>query len=174
MLLAAIVAGGWFGRVRAVEAVGFARDRISHEIVLPEAFAASSASRGHAAKTVGDGAPNQYWSPRPTGTAAGEFVTLDLEEPIRLAYITLYNGPTSEPGKAYHATARVHKVELTMTRPDGGTETQRIRLVDVAGAQNFHVGVDDVVSVRLTIRAAYGAGPNHRVALGEVELFKRP
>jgi ribosomal protein L40E len=172
-VVAALLAVGWFARPYVGLVADLARDRMSNEIVRPSGFAASSAARGHPAKAVGDGAPNQYWSPATTGAATGQFVTLTLPSPIRLAYVNIYNGPTSQKGKAYQATARVGTLKLTMTRVDGGVETQTIPLRDTPGEQHFHVGASDVVSVRLTVMTAYGAGPDQRIALGEVELFKR-
>jgi hypothetical protein len=179
VLLLVIVGGGWFGRARVADAVDWARDRTSQEPVHATTFAASSQARGHPAAAVGDGAPNRYWSPARAGTAKGESVTLRLENPVRLAYVKIFNGPSSEPGKAFLATARLSTVQLTMAKAGGGGETQTITLKDSPGGQDFHVGVNDVVSVRLTVLGAYGAkGADGakgapRVALGEVELFRR-
>jgi hypothetical protein len=173
LLLLVLAAGGWVGRGRVQDGVDLVRDRIAVDHVNATAFTASSAARGHPAEAVGDAAPNRYWSPRRTGAATGEFVTLRLEAPVRLAYVKIFNGPSSEPGEAFLATARLRTVQLTMTQADGGAETRRIDLKDAAGGQDVHVGVDDVVSLRVTVVRAYGADRSHRVALGEVELFRR-
>jgi hypothetical protein len=173
VLLVVIVVGGWFGRARVAGVVDLARDRLSQEIVHATRFAASSEARGHPAEAVNDGAPNSYWSPRSTGTARGESVTLGLAAPVRLAYVNIFNGPSSEKGKSFLATPRVSVVRLSMTRSNRQVVQRTIELRDAPGGQEFHLGVDDVRSVKVTVLGAHGAKSDKRVALGEVELFKR-
>ena len=172
-ILTALLAVAWFARPYVAGTVNLVRDRISNEIVRPSGLTASGSAEGHPATAVADGAPNQYWSPAVSGGAKGQYVTLRMAGPVRLAYIKVYNGPSSQPGKDYQATARVDTLELTMTQRGGAVQTRSITLKDAPGEQNFHVGVSDVVSVRLTIASAFGARADRRVALGEVELFKR-
>ena len=173
VLLLVIVGGGWFGRGRVLGMVDLARDRFSHENVYATKFTASSEARGHPAKAANDGAPNVYWSPRPTKSAVGESVTLGLKTPVRLAYINIFNGPTSEGGKPFTAVPRATAVRVSMTQSDGKVVERILRLKDVAGAQPFHIGVDEVKSVKVTVLGTSAARSDKRVALGEVELVKR-
>lgn len=173
VLLLVIVGGGWLARERVLEVVDLARDRFSHEIVHATTFSASSEARGHPAEAANDGAPNIYWSPRSTGANEGESVTLGLPAPVRLAYVNIFNGPSSEKGKPFLAAPRLSAVRLSMMRSDGQVEERTVELRDAPGGQDFHIGVNDVASVKVTVLGAYGAKSDKRVALGEVELFKR-
>ncbi|MER5638065.1 hypothetical protein ABT095_14035 [Kitasatospora sp. NPDC002227] len=63
---------------------------------------------------------------------------------------------------------------LTLTTLDGKVTTRTLKLADSPGEQRFHVAVSAVVGARLTVVSSFGAGQDRKVAVAEVEFFRRP
>lgn len=175
LLVLALLAGLGYGAVvlgrKATDAV---RDRIAKpQPVHPVSVQASSSARGHPAASVADGLSNRYWAPATTGAATGEYVELTFPAPFRLLDLIVHAGAATEQ-EVFLTQARPAQLELTAWTQDGRQLRRTLRLADRPGEQKFHWVVGDVVRVRLTIGADYGAARGRRVALGEVEFFKRP
>jgi hypothetical protein len=150
------------------------RDRVAKaQPVRPVAITASSQAAGHPAQAVADGLSNKYWAPQPTGAGQGQYVDLRFAQPVRLLDVIVHPGVSPRQDE-FLKQARPAELELTASTSAGKQVSTVLRLADQAGPQTFHPVIGDVVSVRLTIRASYGAAPNRRTAIGEVEFFKRP
>ena len=65
------------------------------------------------------------------------------------------------------------RLTVEITGADGVSESHQVQLADRTGPQLFRLGIDDAVSVRLTIAAAYPVPPDAHVAVGEVEFLGR-
>ncbi|WP_426636502.1 NADase-type glycan-binding domain-containing protein [Planosporangium sp. 12N6] len=175
LLVLALVAGLGYAAVvvgrRATDAV---RDRLAKpEPVHPVSTRASSEAPGHPATSAVDGLSNRYWAPAATGPATGENVEFTFAAPIRLLDLIVHAGAAPEQ-EVFLSQARPARLELTVWTSGGQQAHTTLQLADRPGAQQFRWAVSDVVGVRLTIAAAYGDAPGRRVAVGEVEFFKRP
>ncbi|MEJ3746413.1 zinc ribbon domain-containing protein [Actinomycetes bacterium KLBMP 9797] len=170
-LLATVAYGALLLGRRATDAV---RDRVAKaQPERPVAATASSQAAGHPAEAVADGLSNEYWAPQPTGAGQGQHVDLRFARPFRLLDVIVHTGISPQQDE-FLTQARPAELELTAVTASGERVSTALRLADQAGPQTFHRVIGDVVSVRLTIRASYGAAPDRRTAIGEVEFFKRP
>ncbi|MEU6347261.1 hypothetical protein ABZ883_40715 [Streptomyces sp. NPDC046977] len=155
---------------QATEAV---KDRLATaQQVHAVGVSASSASRGHAASLAVDGTTDRYWAPDREGDGKGQYLEARFDEPFRLLDVIVYPG-ISTNAQQFLTQGRPQTLLATVTDAHGTVTQHTVNLADSAGEQKFHIAVSDVVRVRLTIENAYGAGSGHRVAVGEVEFFKR-
>lgn len=172
-VLAALAAAGWWGRAAATDAYSVVADRVlGNRAVTPLSVTASSAAPDSAPEMAADGATNISWRPASPGAGAGEWVEVGFDEPFRLVYVRVFSG-ASQQQTEFLAQGRADAVTLTMSRANGAVETRDIRLDDASGAQDFRIGMDDVVSVRLTIASAHPSPLDARVAVGELEFLGR-
>ncbi|MFE9186827.1 zinc-ribbon domain-containing protein [Micromonospora haikouensis] len=170
LLAVAVWAAVRFGP-RAVDAV---RDRTATpEAVLPSAVVASSEARGHPARSVVDGLNNRYWAPAADRPATGQYVELTFDPPIRLMDLIVHTGASPQQD-AFVRQARPAELTMTLWTGDGPSSARQLRLADRPGPQTFHHVVGGVTRLRLTIDASYGAQRGRKVALAEVEVFRRP
>ncbi|WP_428962793.1 zinc ribbon domain-containing protein [Micromonospora fluostatini] len=185
--------GGWLRRLLAVllvlaliaalalVAVRFGRpvldtirDRTATpEAILPTEVTASSEARGHPARSTVDGLNNRYWAPATDQPAAGQYVELTFDPPIRLLDLIVHTGASPQQDD-FVRQARPAELTMTLWTRDGTRTTTPLRLTDRPGPQTFHHVAGDVTRLRLTIGAVYGQERGRRVALAEVEVFRRP
>ncbi|GGM01284.1 MULTISPECIES: zinc ribbon domain-containing protein [Micromonospora] len=184
--------GGWLRRLLAVllvlallgavalavarfagPVVDAVRDRTATpEAVLPSEVTASSAARGHPARSTVDGLNNRYWAPATDRPATGEYVEFTFDPPIRLLDLIVHTGASPQQD-AFVEQARPAELTMTLSTGDGERASQ-LRLTDRPGPQSFHHVAGGVSRLRLTIQASYGEQRGRRVALAEVEVFRRP
>jgi len=168
VLVAALPGRGW---VRTGTEI--VRDRSSpHVPVTPVASRASSSAPAAGPERLLDGVSNQFWAPVPTGSAEGQWFEVDLPDPTRVLDLVIHSGVSADR-KQFLTQARPRELTVTFTAEDGQTRSKVIRLRDQPGKQEFQVRVARVVRVRFTLRSAYGAQPNRRVAVAELEVFGR-
>jgi hypothetical protein len=168
VLVAALPGRGW---VRTGTEI--VRDRTSpHVPVTPVASRASSSAPAAGPERLLDGVSNQFWAPVPTGSAEGQWFEVDLPDPTRVLDLVIHTGVSADR-KQFLTQARPRELSVTFTAEDGQTRAKVIRLRDQPGKQDFRVRAARVVRVRFTLRSAYGAQPNRRVAVAELEVFGR-
>lgn len=173
-VIALLGAAGWASRDVLMTAGDMVLDRVREARVNPRPIDtfASSAQRGHPAAHVTDGATNTYWAPARAGDGHGEEVEVRFEEPIRLTRIVIFGG-ISDKLPEFLEQARPHELRMTTVHTDGAVQTRLLSLKDQHGGQNFYVRLDDVNAVRFTIESAFGVQRGRRVAIGDVQFFKR-
>ncbi|MCP2309158.1 NADase-type glycan-binding domain-containing protein [Kitasatospora paracochleata] len=164
----------WLLRDQLAAGVETVRDRVAtpqqiHAVTLK----ASSESPDHPARLAADGTTDRYWAPARPGDGRGEYLEAEFAGPFRLLDVVVHPGASAN-AEQFLAAARPQALLLTMTAPDGRVTTRTLTLADTPGPQRFHVAVGAVLRIRLTVDAAYGTGQDRRVAVAEVEFFKRP
>ncbi|MFD8086089.1 discoidin domain-containing protein [Kitasatospora sp. NPDC059722] len=174
VLVALLAAGGYAYRGELAAGVEVVRDRLATpQQVHPTAVRASSEDPAHPAALAVDGTTDRYWAPARPGDGRGEYLEMDFASPFRLLDLVVYPG-TSTTAEQFLTQARPRELTVTLTGPDGRATTRTVHPADAPGEQRFHLAVGDVVRIRLTVDAAYGTGPDRRVAVAEVEFFERP
>ncbi len=169
-LVAGVVAGP--GRPLIAKLKTVVSDKASKAVPeVPTALTASSQSSGHDAKFASDGVANKFWAPT-RGKAAGEYLEATFPQPFRLLNVIITPGVSADQA-AFLKQARPDVVDVTVTDKAGKNTTKTITLVDAAGPQKFAIAGTDAVSVRLTIRSAYGLAPDRFVGVAELEFFGR-
>jgi hypothetical protein len=147
------------------------RDRISSKVpVTPKAWRASSSRAGNPPDRLGDRAANKFWAP--TGAPAGAWVEADLPRPVRLLYLVITGGQSSDAIE-FQKQGRPYQVVATLTSEGGRTTSTVLTLRDQAGPQRVTVKGDRVTRVRLTFRSAHGMAAGRFMAVGELEFFVR-
>ncbi|MFJ4848290.1 NADase-type glycan-binding domain-containing protein [Streptomyces sp. NPDC088733] len=173
LVLAVLCAAVFALRPQLRQATEAVKDRLATpQQVHAVGVSASSASRGHAASLAVDGTTDRYWAPDREGDGKGQYLEARFDEPFRLLDVIVYPG-ISTNAQQFLTQGRPQTLLATVTDAHGTVTRHTVNLADSAGEQKFHFAVSDVVRVRLTIESAYGAGSGHRVAVGEVEFFKR-
>ncbi|WP_307826473.1 discoidin domain-containing protein [Streptomyces pactum] len=163
----------WFARSYLNEAFTFTRDQTSKpEALRPDTTRASSEASGHRAGAAFDGFNNRYWAPARAGAGHGQYLEADFAVPVRLRKVIITPG-TSAKQDEFLSQARPSEITVTLTTADGDRSTKALNLEDQAGQQTFDLRGTDVVRVRLTADAAFGARPDRRLAVAEVEFFGR-
>jgi hypothetical protein len=172
-LAALILLAAFPGRPYLSTGVELVKDRTrAHVRVTPVDSRASSSAKGAGPDRVYDTVSNQYWAPAPTGVGEGQWFEVDLPEPTRVLDLILHTGVALDQ-KTFLTQGRPREVAVTFTSDTGKTTSHVIRLRDEPGKQEFDFRADRVVRVRITLRSAYGVGPNRRVAVAELEVFGR-
>jgi hypothetical protein len=172
-LVVALGVTGFLLRDQFGNAADTAKDRVGKTQQLHAAgLTASSASRGHPASLAADGTTDRYWAPAREGDGKGQYLEAKFDQPFRLLDILVTPG-TSPTEQQFLTQARPRTLLITVTDSHGKRTQHTMDLADTPGPQKVHVAVSDVVRVRLTVQGAYGTGPGRRVAVAEVEFFKR-
>jgi hypothetical protein len=160
-------------RTPAMGLVTMVKDRMAHRgRIVPVAARTSSPDPDHPPERLYDRATNRYWAPKHPPPATGEWAELDLPHPAHLLNVIISIGPSADEIE-YLTQARPEHLTVSLIAPDGHATTQEVKLEDRPGPQTVRTEVDNVAKVRLTIRSVYGAKPDRRVAVGEVEIFAR-
>lgn len=174
LLVVAIVLGvvaAWPARSYVDSMVNSVKDRFSkHVPVVPSEIRTSSSTTGTKAGNLLDGVADQYWAP--AGDGVDEWVEVEFANPVRLVDLVVSSG-SSRVQEDFLTQARPEKVVVTMTSRDGKETVEEITLVDEAEPQTFGLGVSDVVTVKLTVKSAYGYEHGKVVAVAELEFFQR-
>ncbi|HEY1177757.1 MAG TPA: hypothetical protein VGF17_16500, partial [Phytomonospora sp.] len=161
----------WPARSYVDAVVNSVKDRFSEHVpVVPSEVRTSSSTTGTKAGNLLDGVADQYWAP--AGDGVDEWVEVEFGSPIRLVDLVVSSG-ASRVQEDFLTQARPEKVVLTMTSRDGKETVEEIELVDQADPQTFGLGVSDVVTVKLTVKSAYGYEHGKVVAIAELEFFAR-
>ncbi|MFI0901688.1 NADase-type glycan-binding domain-containing protein [Streptomyces sp. NPDC020983] len=165
--------GGWLARGQLSNLVSDIRDRSSKPAPLhPNSATASSADPAHPAGMAFDGYANRYWTPAAPGAGVGQYVEAGFPQPVHLVTIIVTPGCSADDG-TFLTQARPSKITLTFYDAAGHATARTVSLHDQAGPQTFDVHASDVVRIRLTTDASYGATGGHRLAVAEVEFFGR-
>ena len=173
LLVGLVVVAMRFGAPLLGGAVDAVRDRISGPTRMePTNLTSSSDAPGHEAAQARDGDPETYWAPGTRGDGKGEFIEATFDRPFRLVAIQVFNGG-SRNDKKYLTTSRPADVLFTITRSNGSVELREVTLRDDPRQQDFLMGINDVVIVKMTIQSAFQSSPTKRVALGEIAFFTR-
>ncbi|MFK0202760.1 NADase-type glycan-binding domain-containing protein [Streptomyces lavendulae] len=159
----------------ARDAVPTVKDRfLSQFAVAPDSVDASSAAKGFEANLASDGVDNRAWAPRNTGEdAVGQYWTASFLSPFRLTSLILVNGASKTPGQFFE-TGRPTKITVTVTTSGGTVVEKKITPGGQPGPRRFDLGIDDVVSVRVSLDAVHpGLKPAMPVAISEIQFFSR-
>ncbi|WP_239394383.1 zinc-ribbon domain-containing protein [Frankia sp. CiP3] len=174
LIIALLAALGYAAFVFGRKATDAIRDKIAKPVPVHPTFVhASSEAPGHPAASAADGLSNRYWAPARTGPAQGEYVEFAFAGPVRLLDLIVHTGAAADQD-VFLGQARPAELGLTAWTAGGDQVHTTLHLEDRLGEQKFHQVIGDVVHIRLTIKSDYGDAPERRVALGEVEFFKRP
>ncbi|MFB9464567.1 NADase-type glycan-binding domain-containing protein, partial [Streptomyces cinereospinus] len=136
--------------------------------VTPVGVEASAEVPGHPVGNTLDGLNNRYWG----APAPGASVTYTFRRPFRLFDLIVTNGPSAGP-QEYPRQARALQLDLEVTAEDGTRQRRELTLGDRPGPQTIPLGISDVTTVRLVLRAPAGLSPGRHLALAEVEFFQR-
>ncbi|WP_424639751.1 zinc ribbon domain-containing protein [Embleya sp. AB8] len=136
--------------------------------VTPANVTASAEAPGHPAAAATDGLTNVYWG----APAIGDSLICTFATPFRLVGVVVHTGVSTEP-QEFNRGARPTLADLQITSSTGRVDTRTLTFADKPGPQTFRMGISDVLSVRLIIRAAAGPVGEQPIALGEIEFFKR-
>lgn len=168
-VILALCVGGFFLLPAGRALIEDTRDKLSGaKAITPVAVHADAEVPGHPAKDTTDGLSNRYWgAPR-----AQASITFTFGKPFRLVDLIITNGASKEP-EEYGREARALRMDMEVTSADGSVHHKDIDLSDKAGDQTVATGIDNVVKVRLVLRAVTGLSRGRHVALAEVEFFQR-
>lgn len=173
LLLAVVGAVAYVNRGAIGDLVTTVQDRVQGDAVHnPVSVVASSEASDRPVSNLVDGTSDLAWSPAAPGDGVGQTIDLTFDEPFRLVHLIVAGG-SSPVQEAYLTGSSPRSLDVTTTRADGTTATQRVSLEDVPGPQTLDVTDDDVVGVRLTIVSTYRATPETSVAMAEVEARGR-
>ncbi|WP_431046350.1 discoidin domain-containing protein [Streptomyces sp. P1-3] len=173
LTLLVLAAAAWFARSQLDDVFSFTQDRTGKlEALRPKESRASSEASGHRAGAAFDGFNNRYWAPAEAGPGVGQYLEAEFEEPVRLRKVLITPGSSAKQDE-FLLQARPAELTVTLFSADGKRTTEAVNLKDQPGQQTFDVRGSDVVRVRLTADAAFGARSQRRLAIAEVEFFGR-
>ncbi|RPK67666.1 discoidin domain-containing protein [Streptomyces sp. ADI95-17] len=175
IVLIVLACGVWFALPHVPGWFGFAKDETgTPEAVPPTRFRASSRAPGHPAGAAFDGFNNRYWAPSAAGpdTGVGQYLECDFEQPVRVLKLVVFSG-TSAKMDEFLTQARPAKITVLLTSADGTSVSKKLRVKDQPGQQTFDLRGSEIVRARLTTDTTYGAGPDRRLAVAEIEFFGR-
>ncbi|MEV0644576.1 hypothetical protein AB0I28_04885 [Phytomonospora sp. NPDC050363] len=174
LLVIAIVLGviaAWPARSYVDAMVNTVKDRFTEHVpIVPSDVRTSSSTTGTKAQNLLDGIADKYWAPG--GDGLDEWVEVEFNNPVRIVDLVVSSG-ASRAQDQFLTQARPEKLVVTMTAEDGKETIEEITLVDQADPQTFGLGVSDVVTVKLTVKSAYGYEHGKAVAIAELEFFTR-
>jgi hypothetical protein len=154
-------------------AVNAVRDHFAKRVpVIPDGSRASHSDPNNGPAKAFDGLSDTYWGDGYRGPGFGQFVEATFTQPQRLLNVIITPGISTRPD-LYATQGRPQILEATVFSAGGDSATRSLQLDDTAGPQKFRLNGADVVRVRLTIRAAFGATIDRQVAITEVEFFAR-
>ncbi|WP_026414107.1 NADase-type glycan-binding domain-containing protein [Actinomadura oligospora] len=133
---------------------------------------ASHSDPSHGPRMAFDGLADTWWGDGYGGSGAGQFLESTFGQPTDLLNVIITPGVSKQPDQ-YARQGRPQILAALITTSDGGTTTKTLRLDDAAGPQKLPLRAHKVTRIRLTIQAAYGAGPNVQVGISEIEFFGR-
>ncbi|MBB5936591.1 NADase-type glycan-binding domain-containing protein [Streptomyces zagrosensis] len=173
LTLLVVLAVLFFARSQLTDVFTFTQDQTGKpEALRPDHGRASSEATGHRAGAALDGFSNRYWAPLATGPGTGQYLEATFESPIRLQKLLIISGRSANQDE-FLTQARPAELTVTLITARGERSTKAVNLKDQPGQQTFDVRGSDVVRVRLTVDAAYGASAKRRLAIAEVEFFGR-
>ncbi|WP_251983266.1 discoidin domain-containing protein, partial [Streptomyces rapamycinicus] len=173
VLVLVLAAAAWFARSQLSDVFTFTQDQTGDPQALhPSTVRGSSQAPGHRAQAAFDGYNNRYWAPATAGPGTGEYLEADFDRPVRLRKLLITSGRSAKADE-FLTQARPSELTLTLVDSEGERTTKGVNLQDRAGQQSFDVHGSDVVRIRLTVDAAYGARSDRRSAIAEVEFFGR-
>jgi hypothetical protein len=138
--------------------------------VEPDGYHALRSFEGHPPRLAFDKANDTWWAPGVDQSGQGEWIEARFEEPTRLLDLLITPGISTRAGDL-RESALPHRIEARITTADGTTTTRELTLDQRLGPQRRPFRAQDVISVRFTIRSAYGAAPDKQVAIAEIEFF---
>lgn len=172
LVLALVLAGGWYALSRGGAFVESIKDRTSEKVprAASDVKASSSASKHGSGKAV-DGFTNTSWQAEDEGKA-GDSLTFSFDEPFRVVQLLMFPGASSEDAD-FLKEARPQQVTVVATTEGGDQTSKTWNLADKPGQQTFDLGISDVSKVKLTVDSAYGLKDDTRVAVAEVKFYTR-
>ncbi|MEV5570182.1 hypothetical protein AB0L06_09035 [Spirillospora sp. NPDC052269] len=133
---------------------------------------ASHSDPNHGPRMAFDGLADTWWGDGYGGNGAGQYLESTFGQPTDLLNVIITPGVSKQPDQ-YARQGRPQILAALITTSDGKTVTKSLRLDDAAGPQKLPLRAHKVTKIRLTIEAAYGAGPNVQVGISEIEFFGR-
>ncbi|MCP2342438.1 discoidin domain-containing protein [Actinomadura rupiterrae] len=133
---------------------------------------ASHSDPVHGPQLAFDGLNDTFWGDGYGGSGAGQFLEVTFGQPRDLLNVIITPGVSKQPDQ-FAKQARPQVIQALLTSSDGKTVTRTLRLDDAAGPQKLRLRARKVVKARLTLEAAYGAGPTVQVGITEIEFFGR-
>lgn len=133
---------------------------------------ASHSDPNHGPRNAFDGLSDTWWGDGYGGSGAGQFLEATFGQPTDLLNMIITPGVSKQPDQ-YARQGRPQILAALITSSDGRTVTRTLRLDDAAGPQKLPLRAHKVTRIRLTVQAAYGAGPNVQVGICEIEFFGR-
>ncbi|MGW0733019.1 NADase-type glycan-binding domain-containing protein [Streptomyces sp. NPDC002851] len=136
----------------------------------PNSVKASRSFPGHKPQLAFDKLNNTWWGPGVNQSGAGEWVEARFEQPTRLLDVIITPGISARADQL-SKSALPHRVEATITKPDGKKETHFLTLDQGAGGQLRPFKVGSVSAVRFTVRSSYAASDDKQLSIAEIEFF---
>ncbi len=173
VVLGLLGGAGWHYRDDLRTGYNTVLDRLAGDKpVNPAEVTASSSAPDRGPELARDGISDRSWAPEVTGDGAGEWLQFDFAEPFRLVTVLLTSGASTEDETRLQQ-GRPSEVRFTVTTEDGSEHIKDVQIVDTGTPQPLSLPFSNVVSVRMTILAAYGASDDTHVAVAEVEFRGR-
>jgi hypothetical protein len=173
ILVAVLVVGGVAARHQIRRLGDYVRDQVSTpSAVNPRTEQASSAAPHHPAQAAFDNASNRCWMPNRTGQGIGQYLRVDFERPVRLLKVIVLSGCSTEKDE-FLRQGRPRGLQIATMTDAGHRAVHEIMLADQPGQQIFTLREPDVRVVRITVTSTYGARPDTRVGIAEIEFFGR-
>ncbi|MCL6302592.1 NADase-type glycan-binding domain-containing protein [Streptomyces kronopolitis] len=168
-----MTAASYSGAVRAV--IPAIKDRVSAQVAIaPSRVKATSETKGYQVSMAVDGVDNRAWAPDRQGAdAIGQSLKAEFSRPFRLTGLIVVGGAGRQP-EQYLAVGRPTSFTATAITAGGRAAQKELKLADQPGPQDFRWGIDDVVSVTLTISGVHaGLQPHTPIVVAEVQFFTR-
>ncbi|RMI45272.1 hypothetical protein EBO15_10100 [Actinomadura harenae] len=162
-----------FGAAYADDAVNGVYDHFAKRVPVSVSDSkASHSDPSHGPRMAFDGLADTWWGDGYGGSGAGQFLEATFGQPTDLLNVIITPGVSKQPDQ-YARQGRPQIIAARITSSDGRILTRTLRLDDAAGPQKLPLRAHKVTRIRLTLEAAYGAGPNVQVGISEIEFFGR-
>lgn len=173
LILGLLGGGGFAAREQLRSGFGFVQDKFSNNSPLrPSSIEASSSAEGHPPELAIDGVVNRAWQPAQPGDGVGEFLQAHYQLPVRLVFLQIRTG-AAEQSEQFLGSGRPLGLRVELSLAGGAPRTLDLDLADKPTVQQFYLGQDEVVGVKLTVRSSIPGTSDPRIALSEVEFLGR-
>lgn len=173
LILGLLGGGGFAAREQLRSGFGFVQDKFSNNSPLrPSSIEASSSAEGHPPDLAIDGVVNRAWQPAQPGDGVGEYLQAHYQLPVRLVFLQIRTG-AAEQSELFLGSGRPLGLRVELSLVGGASRTLDLDLADKLTVQQFYLGQDDVVGVKLTVRSSIPGTSDPRIALSEVEFLGR-
>jgi hypothetical protein len=171
--VAALVVGVLVARPYLGQFWNYIRDQTATpSAVNPVRESASSVAPGHPAHAAFDGVSNRCWMPNRAGGATNQYLEVNFTPAVRMLKVVVLPGCSPDKNQ-FVQQGRPSGLRFEMRTADHRNPIHQITLADQPGPQTFTLREAAVTAVRIVITGSYGAQPRTRVAIAEIEFYRR-